>query len=157
MVLLWIFVVNLVHCYAAVENYPCAFLPNDSMKCLEYWTLKEMKHNCTDVKDDLMFTGLIKKVDKEHLISVRASSDSLVSYSSLRRIICKFIIIYFDNSNYLSIYLFISLFIHLFYNLLRLLPSVNTASKLFSGISFIRNAQSEMFENEGCIRTEEDI
>ncbi|XP_076085331.1 uncharacterized protein LOC143056132 [Mytilus galloprovincialis] len=77
MFLLWIFVVNLGHCYAAVENYPCAFLPNDSMKCIEYWTLKEMKHNCTDVKDDLMFTGLIKKVDGEHLISLRASSESL--------------------------------------------------------------------------------
>ncbi|XP_076085332.1 uncharacterized protein LOC143056133 [Mytilus galloprovincialis] len=77
MVLLWIFVVNLVHCYAAVENYPCAFLPNDSMKCLEYWTLKEMKHNCSHVKDDLMFTGLIKNVDGEQLISVRTRSDSL--------------------------------------------------------------------------------
>ncbi|VDH97456.1 leishmanolysin [Mytilus galloprovincialis] len=77
MILLWIFVVNLVRCNAVEENYPCAFIPNDSMKCLEYWTLKEMNHNCTDVKDDLMFTGLIKKVDGEQLISVRASSESL--------------------------------------------------------------------------------
>ncbi|XP_071147838.1 uncharacterized protein [Mytilus edulis] len=77
MILLWIFVVNLVRCNAVVENYPCAFIPNDSMKCLEYWTLKEMNHNCTDVKDILMFTGLIKKVDGEQQISVRASSESL--------------------------------------------------------------------------------
>lgn len=99
MILFWIFVVNLVRCNAVVENYPCAFIPKDSMKCLEYWTLKEMNHNCTDVKDDLMFTGLIKKVDGEQLISVRASSESLVSYSLQRSIICRFIIICVDHFN----------------------------------------------------------
>ena len=56
---------------------PCMFVPNDSLQCLEFLTLENMKLGCINSLQPLEFTGLTHDMDGVTVIGVKISQKQI--------------------------------------------------------------------------------
>jgi hypothetical protein len=64
-------VLILATAFAITTAQPCRFVPHESLKCLEFLSLHDRTHGCSNTTEHLEFTGVITTIDGIGFIGVK--------------------------------------------------------------------------------------